>query len=78
MQVPAIAIGSSRLSSRVAVVVLQLQDGRRGGSYPDSQQCRNGGSTLLMDGVHQPVVSLAEPWLEDLDDLLAGRPKTLH
>jgi flagellar protein FliT len=21
---------------------------------------------------------LAEPWLEDLDDLLAGRPKTLH
>lgn len=21
---------------------------------------------------------LAEPWLEDLDELLAGRPKTLH
>jgi flagellar protein FliT len=21
---------------------------------------------------------LAEPWLEELDDLLAGRPKTLH
>jgi flagellar protein FliT len=21
---------------------------------------------------------LAEPWLEDLDDILAGRPKTLH
>jgi flagellar protein FliT len=21
---------------------------------------------------------LAEPWLEDLDDMLAGRPKTLH
>ncbi len=24
------------------------------------------------------IRQLAEPWLEDLDDLLAGRPKTLH
>lgn len=24
------------------------------------------------------VRTLAEPWLEDLDDLLAGRPKTVH
>ena len=24
------------------------------------------------------VAPPAEPWLEDLDDLLAGRPKTLH
>ena len=24
------------------------------------------------------IRQLAEPWLEDLDDLLAGRPKTIH
>ncbi|MEO5843399.1 MAG: flagellar protein FliT [Caldimonas sp.] len=24
------------------------------------------------------IRQLAEPWLEDLDDILAGRPKTLH
>ena len=24
------------------------------------------------------IRQLAEPWLEDLDDLLAGRPKTMH
>ena len=24
------------------------------------------------------IRQLAEPWLEDLDNLLAGRPKTLH
>ena len=24
------------------------------------------------------IRTLAEPWLEDLDNLLAGRPKTLH
>ena len=24
------------------------------------------------------IRNLAEPWLEDLDQLLAGRPKTLH
>ena len=24
------------------------------------------------------IRQLAEPWLEDLDDLLAGRPKTVH
>lgn len=24
------------------------------------------------------IRQLAEPWLEELDDLLAGRPKTLH
>ncbi len=24
------------------------------------------------------IRQLAEPWLDDLDDILAGRPKTLH
>jgi flagellar protein FliT len=24
------------------------------------------------------IRQLAEPWLEDLDQLLAGRPKTIH
>ena len=24
------------------------------------------------------IRQLAEPWLEDLDEILAGRPKTLH
>ena len=28
--------------------------------------------------VNDEIRQLAEPWLEDLDDILAGRPKTLH
>jgi flagellar protein FliT len=67
-----------KLESACALLIAQLK--RNAGERP-----RASGEARLKSKIMQRILvndaeirQLAEPWLEDLDNVLAGRPKTVH
>ena len=67
-----------KLEGACAVLIAQLKHAagtRRLGTEEAQLKSRIMQRILVNDA---EIRHLAEPWLEDLDDLLAGRPKTLH
>jgi flagellar protein FliT len=67
-----------KLEGACAVLISQLK-------HAACSQALNADEAQLKSRIMQRVLvndaeirQLAEPWLEDLDHLLAGRPKTLH
>ncbi len=67
-----------KLEGACAVLIAQLKNTAAGQALPADEaelKSRLMQRILLNDA---EIRQLAEPWLEDLDDILAGRPKTLH
>ena len=67
-----------KLEGACAVLIAQLKNAAQSGQLMDNEakeKSRIMQRILLNDA---EIRHLAEPWLEDLDDILAGRPKTLH
>ena len=67
-----------KLEGACALLISQLKHGAAGkplGADEAQLKSRIMQRILVNDAA---VRQLAEPWLEDLDDLLAARPKTLH
>ena len=67
-----------RLESACAVLIAVL---KRAASTEalDNQQARVKSKIMQRILVNDAEIrQLAEPWLEDLDNVLAGRPKTVH
>jgi flagellar protein FliT len=67
-----------KLEGACALLISQLK-------HAASSQGLRAEETQLKSRIMQRILindaeirQLAEPWLEDLDNLLAGRPKTLH
>jgi flagellar protein FliT len=67
-----------KLEGACALLISQLR-------HAASTQTLGAEEALLKSRIMQRILlndaeirQLAEPWLEDLDHLLAGRPKTLH
>ncbi len=67
-----------KLESACAVLIAQLKDAAANQPLkPDEAELK----LRLMQRIlvnDAEISHLAEPWLEDLDDILAGRPKALH
>ena len=67
-----------KLEGACAVLIAQLKNTAAEAPLPpDEAQLKS----RLMQRIlinDAEIRQLAEPWLEDLDDILAGRPKTLH
>ena len=67
-----------KLEGACAVLIAQLKNTAAESPLPpDEAQLKS----RLMQRIlinDAEIRQLAEPWLEDLDDILAGRPKTLH
>jgi len=67
-----------KLEGACALLISQLRHaaaGKQLGSEEAQLKSRIMQRILVNDA---EIRNLAEPWLEQLDDLLAGRPKTLH
>ena len=67
-----------KLEGACAVLIAQLKNSaneKQLGADEAQLKSRIMQRILLNDA---EIRQLAEPWLEELDDLLAGRPKTLH
>ena len=67
-----------KLEGACAVLIAQLKNAAAEQPLPPDEaelKSRLMQRVLLNDA---EIRQLAEPWLEDLDDILAGRPKTLH
>jgi flagellar protein FliT len=67
-----------KLESACAVLIAQLKNTAAEQPLPADEaelKSRLMQRILVNDA---EIRQLAEPWLEDLDDILAGRPKTLH
>ena len=67
-----------KLEGACAVLIAQLKTTAAGQPLPSDEaalKSRLMQRILLNDA---EIRQLAEPWLEDLDDILSGRPKTLH
>ncbi len=67
-----------KLEGACAVLISQLRHAARAHDLaPEAVKAKSRimQRILLNDA---EIRHLAEPWLEDLDNLLAGRPKTLH
>ena len=67
-----------KLEGACAVLIAQLKNAAQSGALMQNEakeKSRIMQRILLNDA---EIRHLAEPWLEDLDHLLAGRPKTLH
>ena len=67
-----------KLEGACAVLIAQLKHNaaeRALGSDEAQLKSRIMQRILINDA---EIRQLAEPWLEDLDNLLAGRPKTMH
>ncbi len=67
-----------KLEGACALLIAQLKNSAAAQPLPADE-------ALLKSRLMQRILvsdaeirQLAEPWLEDLDDILAGRPKTLH
>ncbi|MDQ2736206.1 MAG: flagellar protein FliT [Pseudomonadota bacterium] len=67
-----------KLEGACAVLIAQLKNAAAGQPLkPDEVELKS----RLMQRIlvtDAEIRHLAEPWLEDLDDILAGRPKVLH
>lgn len=67
-----------KLEGACAVLIAQLKTTAQGSPLPPEEaqlKSRIMQRILVNDA---EIRQLAEPWLEDLDEILAGRPKTLH
>ena len=67
-----------KLEGACVLLISQLKNAARGaGLSSDEKQLKSRimKRVLVNDA---EIRHLAEPWLEDLDQMLAGRPKTLH
>ena len=67
-----------KLEGACAVLISQLKHAASAqnlGSEESQLKSRIMQRILINDA---EIRQLAEPWLEDLDEILAGRPKTLH
>lgn len=67
-----------KLEGACAVLIAQLK-------HSAGERALGGDEAQLKSRIMQRILvndaeirQLAEPWLEDLDNLLAGRPKTIH
>ncbi len=67
-----------KLEGACAVLIAQLK-------HSAAEKALGGDEAQLKSRIMQRILvndaeirQLAEPWLEDLDNLLAGRPKTIH
>jgi flagellar protein FliT len=67
-----------KLESACALLIAQLK--RNAGERPlASEEARLKSKIMQRILVNDAEIrQLAEPWLEDLDNVLAGRPKTVH
>ena len=67
-----------KLEGACAVLIAQLKDAAANQPLtPDEAELKSRlMQRILVDDAEMRL--LAEPWLEGLDDSLAGRPKTLH
>jgi flagellar protein FliT len=67
-----------KLEGACALLISQLKHAASGSDLaPDEAQLK----TRIMQRIlvnDAEIRQLAEPWLEDLDNLLEGRPKTVH
>ncbi|MEO8922586.1 MAG: flagellar protein FliT [Caldimonas sp.] len=67
-----------KLEGACTLLIAQLKNAAAGQPLaPDEAELK----LRLMQGIlvnDAEIRRLADPWLEDLDDILAGRPKTLH
>lgn len=67
-----------KLEGACVLLISQLKHAARGEKLaPEDQQLK----TRIMQRIlvnDAEIRTLAEPWLEDLDNILAGKPKTLH
>ena len=67
-----------KLEGACAVLISQLKHAAGGqGLAPDEAQLKSRIMQRILVNDAE-IRHLAEPWLEDLDDVLAGRPKTVH
>ena len=67
-----------KLEGACVLLISQLKNAARGGGLSSKEnqlKSRIMKRVLVNDA---EIRHLAEPWLEDLDQLLAGKPKTLH
>ncbi len=67
-----------KLEGACVLLISQLKNAARGASLSSDEhqlKSRIMQRVLVNDA---EIRHLAEPWLEDLDHMLAGRPKTLH
>ena len=67
-----------KLESACALLIAQLK--RNAGDLPlESEAARLKSKIMQRILINDAEIrQLAEPWLEDLDNVLAGRPKTVH
>ncbi|NWG73856.1 MAG: flagellar protein FliT [Rubrivivax sp.] len=67
-----------KLEGACVLLISQLKQAARGQTLaPDEQKLKSRIMQRILVNDAE-IRHLAEPWLEDLDALLAGRPKTLH
>lgn len=67
-----------KLEGACAVLISQLKHAARARTLaPDEAKAKSRIMQRILINDAE-IRHLAEPWLEDLDNLLAGRPKTLH
>jgi flagellar protein FliT len=67
-----------KLEGACALLISQLKHAAaRGGLAPEEAQLKSRIMRRILVNDAE-IRILAEPWLEDLDNLLAGRPKTVH
>ena len=67
-----------RMEGACALLISQLKHAARGQALaPDEQKLKSKIMQRILVNDAE-IRHLAEPWLEDLDALLAGKPKTLH
>jgi flagellar protein FliT len=67
-----------KLEGACVLLISQLKNAARGGnlSSEESQLKSRIMKRILVNDAE--IRHLAEPWLDDLDHMLTGRPKTLH
>ena len=67
-----------KLEGACVLLISQLKNAARGGGLSSEEnqlKSRIMKRVLVNDA---EIRNLAEPWLDDLDQMLAGKPKTLH
>ncbi len=67
-----------KLEGACVLLISQLKNAARGGQLsPEESQLKSRIMQRILVNDAE-IRNLAEPWLDDLDQMLAGNPKTLH
>lgn len=67
-----------KLEGACVLLISQLKHAAKGGSLePEQAQAKSRIMQRILVNDAE-IRTLAEPWLEDLDHYMAGRPKTVH